>query len=118
MCKACGDKVMENGRDLHLLCKIVSTNHPNIEEVTDYVIFFCGHIYHKRCAAVKDTVITSSTLHCDHHHDPVYSYYAVSALLALDQSEMKVPPSKLSGFGLLFMFAVFAILLYDMSPFL
>eukprot|EP00731_Ephydatia_muelleri_P008656 Em0004g994a len=37
--RGCGDKVMEN------------------EEVTDYLIFFCGHVYHNRCASAKITTI-------------------------------------------------------------
>eukprot|EP00731_Ephydatia_muelleri_P008659 Em0004g997a len=39
LCRGCGDKVMEN------------------EEVTDYLIFFCGHVYHNRCASAKITTI-------------------------------------------------------------
>ncbi len=39
---------------------------PTIDEQSDYVIFFCGHIYHQRCAPKRNDV---SCIHA-HHNKP------------------------------------------------
>ena len=81
--------------------------------MTDYLIFFCGHVYHNRCASakittiekdlvsmkdrevIKDVVIlmTNLTLRSLDVTCLVSSSYVVTALLVFDQSEVKALPT-------------------------
>ena len=76
------------------------------EEVADYIIFFCGHVYHNRCAAVKDTVMAFTIFIFLCIVPILYTYVCslsvVTALLAHDPREVKAPPIRLrSYYGLL-----------------